>query len=106
MKLGSFYDWGDDSQNMKLLNHVYQTRMEEGKRYFELTKKIQRSIAEGHKGEAERLNEERDKVGDTLNYCRGIMVSTIQHCADLIKKKKIDIREEDKDYARSAILEG
>ncbi len=105
-KLGSFYGWGDDSQDIKLLNHVYQTRCEEGKRYFELTKKIQCLIAEGHKAEVERLKEERDKVGDTLNYCRAIMLASIEHCADLIKKKKIEIREEDKEHARSAVLEG
>ncbi|MCX5698981.1 MAG: hypothetical protein NTX01_04715 [Candidatus Omnitrophica bacterium] len=104
-KLGSFYDWGNDSQDMKLLNHIYQNRQAEGERYFELTKKIQRLIAEGHKAGVERLKEERNKVGDTLNYCRAIMIAAIQHCADLIKKKKIDIREEDKEYARSAILE-
>ena len=106
VKLSSFYGWSDESQDMKLLNHVYQTRMEEGKRYFELTKKIQRLIAEGHKAEAEELRKERDKIGNTLNYSKSVMVSTIQHCADLIKEKKINIKEEDKEYAQSVILEG
>jgi len=103
-KLGSFYGWGDNSQDMKLLNHIYRTRQEEGKRYFELTKRMQRLIEDGHKTEVETLEEERDKVGEALNYCRSVMSATIHHCADLVKKEKIDIREEDKDYARSVIL--
>ena len=102
-KLGSFYGWGDNSQDMKLLNHVYKTRMEEGKRYFELIKKIQQLITEGNKTEVETLKAERDKIGDMLNYCRTIMFSTIQHCVDLKKNGKIDITEEDKEDARSAI---
>ena len=105
-KLSSFYGWDDASQDMQVLNHIYQTRLEKGKRYFELTKKILRLIAEGHKEEVETLKEQRDKVGDTLNYCRAIMTATMQHCADLIRKKKMDINDDDRERARALILEG
>jgi len=105
-KLGSFYGWGDDSQDMKALNHIYKTRQEDGKRYFELTGELQRLIKEGRNAEAEKKRQARDKVGDSLNYCRAMMMSTIQHCAELVKQEKIDIREEDREEVRSAILKG
>lgn len=105
-KLSSFYGWGDDSQDMKALNHIYNTRQEDGKRYFELTEEIQRLIKEGRDAEAEKKRESRDKIGYSLSYCREMMMSTIQHCAELIKKKKIDIKEEDREEVRSIILKG
>ena len=53
-KLASFYGWGDSSQDMKALNHIYKTRQEDGRRYFELTEAIQRLIKEGRNTEAEK----------------------------------------------------
>ena len=103
-KIGDFYGWGNGSQDMKALNHIYNTRQKDGRRYFELTEEIHSLIKEGRNAEAKKKREERDKIGHSLNYCRTMMMSTIQHCADLVKNKKIDITEEDKKYAESVIL--
>jgi len=103
-KLGSFYGWSDDSQDMENLNHIYKTRQEDGKRYFQLTEKIQQLIKESQDAEAEKVRRAREKVGSSLDYCRAMMLATIKHCAELIKKKKIDIKEDDWEEARTAIL--
>lgn len=105
-KLASFYGWSDDSQDMKALNHIYKTRQEYGKCYFQLTEKMQRLIREGQRAGAEKTREERDKIGQHLNYCRSMMSSVIEHCAELIKNKKIDIKEEDREEVKAAILRG
>ncbi|MBU4311193.1 MAG: hypothetical protein KJ706_00525 [Candidatus Omnitrophica bacterium] len=102
-KIKEYLGWNDNSKELSLLDHIYETRSKYGKKYHFLTIEVKNSIKERLHPKHEGLIKEREEIGKNIDYCNYIMDSTIRYCAKLIKEKKITIKESEMEEVRANV---